>query len=285
MGYPGDFAYVKCGDCGLVYQYPRLTQEALQAYYVGDYDAYAQVLRDDPSPLRRVIRRYGFIKQRRYVERFVDQGRLLDVGCGTGLFLEEMQRTGRWQLWGVEPNLEAATYVQKVLGVTVTHATFEEVGLPLASFDVVTLWYVLEHLRSPMQALRKVYQLLRPGGFLVFAIPNYESLGRRTFGRFWSAWDLPRHLHVFPRPVLQRMLHDSGFEAVAHRTFLITYFVLGQSLDFWLQDWPAGLQGAGRLLRALYYSPLGRLGFFPFQLLLEWSGLAPITTWAARKVR
>src|SRR5205085_8920272 len=116
--------------------------------------------------------RIGPLKQRRYVERFRQAGRLLDVGCGTGLFLAEMQTSGRWQLSGLEPTHDAAAYVRRRLGIPVIEQLFEEADLPPASQDVITLWHVLEHVMSPMATLRKAGELLKPGGYLILAIPS-----------------------------------------------------------------------------------------------------------------
>ncbi len=283
LGHPGRFSYVHCKGCGLLYQYPRPMPSALGRFYRGGYRAYHRLVREEPSPLRRWSRRYGMVKQRGYVERFLPEGRLLDVGCGTGLFLEEMQRSGRWDLQGIEPSADAASYVQKKLGLPVQNSTFEETTLPPSSQDVITMWYVLEHLPSPTTALRKAHVLLRPGGMLILALPNYESLDRRLFGRYWSGWDLPRHLYLFPRPLFQKMLQECGFEVVDCRCFQITYSLLGQSLEFWVQDWPAGLSRLGRLLCRLYYSLPFRVALYPVQLLFERLKLAPVLTWAARR--
>jgi len=284
IGLAGTFSYVRCAQCGLIYQYPRLPWTRLAAHYNGDYSAHTPLLQDEPSPLRRAVKRYGVLKLRWYVERFQGQGRLLDVGCGTGHFLEEMQRSGRWELTGLEPTHGAAAYARERLGIPVLEKTLEEAAFPPASLDVITLWNVLEHLASPMQALRRTWDWLRPGGYLILAIPNVESLSRRLFGRYWVGWDLPRHLYAFPRRTLQRMFERSGFRALDRRCFLITYFSLGTSLTFWYQDWPASLQALARLLQRAYYSPPVRLGIYPLQVLAEWLGLTSVTTWAVQKV-
>lgn len=285
MQLPGLFSIVRCEACGLLYQHPQLTWQELEPYYEGDYTAFAPIVQDERSTLRRWIKRVGVLKQRHYVERFCREGTLLDIGCGTGLFLAEMQTTGRWQLAGVEPMPEAAHYVQNRLGIPVVREVFEEASLPKESQDVVTMWHVLEHVASPSLTLDKVWQLLKPGGYFIFSIPNYESLGRRVFGRYWVGWDQPRHLFVFPRQTLITMLERHGFEVVDKRCFLITYHSLGHSLSFWLQSWPAMLQPLAQLLRQAYYTPITRLAVFPLQVLVEQLGLATVMTWTVRKVQ
>jgi SAM-dependent methyltransferase len=283
MGYGGSFSFVRCNNCGLCYQSPRLPWHKLAPYYEGDYSAYDRLVREYPSPLRRMSKRVGVLKQRWFVERFRKGGQLLDVGCGTGLFLEEMQRNKRWQLTGLEPTTRAAHYMHEQLGIPVVQETFENAHLPPESLDVITLWHVLEHVYAPRYTLRKAWQALKPGGFLFFAIPNYESLSRVAFGRHWVGWDVPRHLYIFPRPVVQRLVAEAGFRVVADECFLISYHLLGHSLNFWMQDWRGPFQPLAKSLLRLYYSPAGRLGVFPLQTLIERLGMASVTTWAVQK--
>lgn len=285
MNLPGRFTFVRCTTCGLVYQWPQLPWDELKRYYEGDYVSYAGVVQDEPTRLRRMIKRVGTLKQRWYIERFCKQGNLLDVGCGTGVFLAEMQLSGRWQLTGLEPTHDAALYVRQRLGIPVIETPFEQADLPPASQDLITMWHVLEHMMSPVAALEKAWELLKPGGYLIFSIPNYESLSRRVFGRYWIGWDLPRHLFLFPRTTLIHMIQAHGFRVVDHRCFLITYHSLGLSLKFWTESWPMPLRGLGRLITKLYHTPFMRIAVFPFQLVIERLGLATVTTWTVQKVR
>src|SRR5262249_6594233 len=133
MGLPGTFTFVRCGACGLLYQSPRLPWEQLEAYYQGDYASHGQIVQDEPSRLRRMIKRLGPLKQPRHVERFRRQGSLLDIGCGTGIFLAEMQLSGRWRLRGLEPTHTAAAYVRQRLGIEVGEQLFEEADIPAES--------------------------------------------------------------------------------------------------------------------------------------------------------
>jgi hypothetical protein len=125
MGLPGSFTFVRCEGCGLIYQWPRLPWAQLEAYYQGDYASHGRIVQDDPAVLRRMIKRLGPLKQRRHVERFRREGSLLDIGCGTGIFLAEMQLGGRWRLCGLEPTHTAAAYVRERLGLPVTEQLFE----------------------------------------------------------------------------------------------------------------------------------------------------------------
>ena len=139
------------------------------------------------------------------------RGRLLDVGCGSGLFLERMRGFG-WQVVGVEPDAAAANATVKRLGddtLVVTHV--DDPALASESFDAVTLSHVIEHVPDPVGTLRKCRDLLAPTGTLVCVTPNSRSLGARSFGASWLHWDPPRHLNVFDHASLEQAFRDAGF--------------------------------------------------------------------------
>jgi 2-polyprenyl-3-methyl-5-hydroxy-6-metoxy-1,4-benzoquinol methylase len=130
-------------------------------------------------------------------------GKLLDVGCGTGAFLLAMKESG-WEVKGLEPDEKAKGLAQqKGLDVDDSSVLF---SLPENSFDVITLWHVLEHvheLHSYMEQLRK---LLRPKGVLFIAVPNYTSGDAGHYGSAWAAYDVPRHLYHFSPASMHKLL-------------------------------------------------------------------------------
>lgn len=245
LGLPGVFRVVRCVRCGLLRQDPRPTVESIDAYYPRGYDPYSTAIDDEPSALKRLDRRYGMWKRRRAIERILPEGRLLDVGCATGNFLHEMTRSGRWEVAGVEPGREAAAYARERLGLTVHLGRLAEVDLAPSSFDVVTMWNVLEHLHDPLGGLRAVQRLLVPGGLFVFSIPNLEGLEARLFGRYWLGWELPRHLYFFPRSVIGKMLAEAGLVVLRWRCLVGAYPAFLLTLRFALE----GMVGRSRAVR------------------------------------
>jgi len=207
-------------------------------------------------------RRYGMWKRLRALERFQPGGRLLDVGCGTGVFLGEAQRSGRWELMGVEPSPQAAAYAQEALGISVLAQRFDEADLPAGHFDAITMWNVLEHLDSPIRDLRRAYQLIRPGGWLVLAIPNVDGSGAKLFGRYWMGWDLPRHLYLFPKKQLRRILGEIGFDWVDARCIAGGHSSLDLSIEFLLRAKNID-NSATRFLLRLYRSLPSRVACSP----------------------
>jgi SAM-dependent methyltransferase len=142
---------------------------------------------------------------------FVGQGKLLDVGCGTGKDLLRLQEAG-WAVTGVEISPYAASLARARLGCEVMVGQFDEAPLDGRQFDAVRLSHVLEHLPSPRRSLEKVRRLLRPGGVLWLEVPNAGSVERRLFRRYWWSWDLPRHLYHFTPATLVRLLREVGFQ-------------------------------------------------------------------------
>jgi 2-polyprenyl-3-methyl-5-hydroxy-6-metoxy-1,4-benzoquinol methylase len=140
------------------------------------------------------------------------RGRLLDVGCGSGLFLERMRGFG-WQVTGVETNPRARAVATRRLGAGAPiFADLSDAALAPGSFDAITLSHVIEHVEDPMNTLRRCATLLSPGGLLVCVTPNTASLGARSFGASWLHWDPPRHLHVFDPETLERAVSEAGLE-------------------------------------------------------------------------
>lgn len=136
--------------------------------------------------------------------RAADRGRLLDVGCGSGVFLRTMADLG-WSVTGVEPD-PAAGGVARARGLRVVTGTIESARLPAGTFDIVTMSHVLEHVTDPLGTLRECGRVLAPGGRLIAVTPNARSHGARTFGAAWMGWDPPRHLVVFSPDSLRNTL-------------------------------------------------------------------------------
>lgn len=146
--------------------------------------------------------------------------RLLDVGCGQGFYLAEMQRQG-WDVYGCDISREKVECLTRVFGPDrVLHGEVDQVTFRGGFFDAVSLWHVIEHLYDSASALQRVYELLRPGGRLVIGTPNATSPEARTFGRWWVGYDVPRHLVVFSRRSLLALLERAGFTVTGVRPSL-----------------------------------------------------------------
>lgn len=236
LGLPGSFRIVRCTDCGLLRQDPRPTAQTIIFYYPSDYDPYSIAIDDEPFFLKRIDRRYGMLKRRRAIERYCAGGRLLDVGCATGNFLYEMARSGNWEVEGVEPNAEAARYAQERFGLKIHIGDLLTVNLPERYYDVITMWNVFEHLHFPMDNLKVVSSLLKPGGWFVFSIPNLNSWELNLMGKYWMGWELPRHLYYPSIELMESMLSRFGLHVHEWKCLGGSYIAFLLSLRFWLED-------------------------------------------------
>ncbi|MFN8524860.1 MAG: methyltransferase domain-containing protein [Chloroflexota bacterium] len=194
---------VKCKRCGLVYQNPIPSHEEI-------IDAYDQVV-DQRYEEERAGRLDTFARDLAGVERHERPGRLLDVGCHLGLFLEVARERG-WQTTGVEPSRWSVERARQA-GLDVRHGTLDSVSFPSESFDVVTMWDVIEHFVDPLAELKRTHRLLRPDGLLAVCTMNVDALFPRIARARWP-WYMQMHLVYFSRRTLHNMLAKAGFRVV-----------------------------------------------------------------------
>ena len=136
-----------------------------------------------------------------------NKGQLLDIGCGTGDFLVEAKNQG-WTILGFEPNSDAKA-LAKQKGVLCTDDIF---SLPENTFDVVTMWHVLEHVPNLTDYIANLKRIVKPNGTIIIAVPNYKSFDAKYYNRFWAAYDVPRHLWHFSKTSIKRLFSDVDME-------------------------------------------------------------------------
>ncbi len=281
-GLPGEFTLVQCNRCGLIYLDPQPTPDELEPYYPEDYEPYVGTQKQHLGWLRRMDYRYGIEKRYRAIMRCCTQpGRMLDVGCGPGAFLDGMREHG-WEVVGIEPGVQPATYAREELGLEIQNTTFEAAHLEPASLDLVTMWNVLEHLPDPQQALNRIGKALRPGGLLVFAIPSVESYDLKSFKKYWAGYDLPRHLFVFPPAVLGEMVKAAGFDVLKRRCIYGTYNAFAYSARFGMNDRIASEWLRSTLTRLILSLPT-RVLMMPLSRVIDLLNRGTIMTWFCRK--
>jgi SAM-dependent methyltransferase len=186
-------AILHCDHCGLARTADDGDASPGKLYvYGGSFDAGERF-----GPMQWVLRAFRRARLRAIPTR--RPGRVLDIGCGDGSFLEALARQG-WEIFGTELSEPIAATARKRLGEGLRVGTIEKVGFAAASFDLVTFWHVLEHLDDPRLALSEARRLLRANGRVVVAAPNIESLQACIFKEGWLHLDVPRHhWHFSPR--------------------------------------------------------------------------------------
>jgi SAM-dependent methyltransferase len=163
------------------------------------------------------------------LEPYRGASRLLDVGCSTGAFLSSARRKG-WLVRGVELSLPAAQYASEVRKLDVFCGALAEARYPDGSFDVVNLWAVLEHVLNPVELISEIGRVLRPGGLLVFCVPNFDSLPIRLLGVRYR-YICGGHLFYFTEKSVRFMLAQCGFLPVKISSEYFSPFTLAE--DFW----------------------------------------------------
>jgi SAM-dependent methyltransferase len=247
-GKPGRFRFVTCRHCGLTYQNPRLTLNRVAEYYDDDYIAHRR--KRDWGLLTpifdRAMARLDADKDR-LVSAYCPLTQVtavLDVGCGSGSFLQRLRRQYGVQATGLDfKDLSASPFLE---GAEFHHGLFYDVDFRGARFDVVTMWHFLEHDYDPLRSLRRARDLLCPGGRLIVEVPRLDSRTFAWFGDRWPGLHAPQHTVLLDRAHLLAMAHAAGLEVVDYLPYgaFPAYFYLFTGVAFRI------LRGRGLNLRA-----------------------------------
>ena len=230
-GIQGEYRVAQCDSCELVFLNPMYEDSELARFYPQDYYAYQDHSRELSPALRFVHQMLGF-QDGTKDPIFERPGKVLDIGCGSGWFLSKRGSEG-WQTCGVEISEAAARLGAEQAGLNIFRGTLLEAGFPADSFDYVRLNHSFEHISCPNETLREIYRILRPGGSVLIAVPNYSSLNARMFGRYWFYLGIPVHAFSYSANNLSRLLTRSGLEvrSVIHNS---NYAGILGSFQIWL---------------------------------------------------
>jgi 2-polyprenyl-3-methyl-5-hydroxy-6-metoxy-1,4-benzoquinol methylase len=201
------FEIWECKNCTLRFTQNVPGQDKIGAYYQSEnYISHSDTNKGLINNLYHKVRIRTLAKKRKMVEEITGKssGSILDVGCGTGAFLHTMQLSG-WKIAGLEPD-EAARKKALELYKLNLDSSEKLVSLPAESFDAITMWHVLEHVHELHEYIKRLKELLKPGGKLFIAVPNYTSYDEKVYKEFWAAYDVPRHLYHFSPASMHTLL-------------------------------------------------------------------------------
>jgi 2-polyprenyl-3-methyl-5-hydroxy-6-metoxy-1,4-benzoquinol methylase len=207
------FSILQCGNCGL-----RFTQDVPDAGSIGRYYKSDNYISHSNTNKGLVNRLYHMVRRQTLSDKYrliasaarTRQGKLLDIGAGTGAFVGYMQERG-WEVTGLEPDETARR-------VALTDHKVELVdmdqlfSLPPDSFEAITLWHVLEHVHDLHPYIERLKALVKRNGRIFIAVPNYNCYDAGVYQSFWAAYDVPRHLYHFSPDAMESLLAEHGLQ-------------------------------------------------------------------------
>lgn len=228
---------VRCNHCGLIYANPRDDSRDLEEKYK-DLPV-LEYLEEVDS--RRIIAK----KDAQLVESYCKAGRILDIGCSAGIFLSQLK--SHFEKFGVEPSVHAAREAQRtVFDAQIYNSLFHEAPLDGKSFNVITMWDVIEHLDSPSKVLSELHNLLADKGYLIMVTPNISGLMSRIMGKRWPHL-IRGHIYYFTPKTIRLALETAGYEVLSikgyTRYFKISYILKRVGLIKSSRSWPSYLSG------------------------------------------
>lgn len=205
-----NFILCKCSDCQLLFTNPRPSQSDIGPYYnFPEYYSHEDKAKNLTQWIYQNVRNYNISKKVAFIQKFKKKGKLLDYGCGTGEFLKAAKKEG-WKITGIEPNEKARIQANLKLKNKVK-GTIEEIKKD-SSYDIITLFHVLEHVHDLRKTSKRIISNLKSGGYLIIAVPNYESWDGKKYGKYWAGWDVPRHLYHFNSDAIESFKNEFGLE-------------------------------------------------------------------------
>ena len=207
------FPIVSCEKCGFHFTNPIPPKDEIGGYYKGEaYVSHSSSSKGLINRLYGVVRKRTLQQKVSWVKKYTSGIQLLDVGCGTGHFLNAA-RMGGYTITGIEPDEDARSFALRENDVeTLNQAALYE--LSAHSFDAITMWHVLEHVYDLRKDVERLTQLVKPGGTIFIAVPNMGAFDAQYYKSFWAAYDVPRHLYHFQEKDIRSLFNDFDFDVV-----------------------------------------------------------------------
>lgn len=204
------FKIVECNSCSFYFTNPIPKIEDIGDYYKSeDYVSHSSTKKGLINWLYVQVRKITLQNKVNWVKSAHTGKDLLDIGSGTGHFLKAANESGLNAV-GIEPDEDARNYAHRVNQVR-SSSQEDLYNIEDDSFDVITMWHVLEHVYNLRKDIHVIHNILRNDGKLFVAVPNRESLDARHYKKYWAAYDVPRHLYHFRKVDLEKLFMDFGF--------------------------------------------------------------------------
>jgi len=208
-----EFSLVQCKDCGFVFTNPIPKLSELSKYYDSpDYLSHTANSFSFTAEIYKLFRNANIRKKFKLVQSYAKGKNILDIGCGTGELLHYFNEQG-WDTLGVEPNSSARDFANKTYQLQVLEES-EINTITESSFDVISMWHVLEHVPDLNSRMKQLKQILKKDGLLIIALPNLDSPDAKKYGAHWAGLDVPRHLYHFTESSFKTLLGKHNMQLV-----------------------------------------------------------------------
>lgn len=208
-----EFNLKQCTSCSFIFTDPVPYQDQIFSYYDSPEYVSHEIKKSSLfDRLYALARKRNIRNKYKIVHKFKENGHILDVGCGTGELLKYF-KDNRWQTSGIEPVEKARAFAREKYSLDI----YEENQLKLfdpQSFDVISLWHVLEHVYDLNGRIEELKRLLKPDGVLIIAVPDIDSYDAQHYGKNWGALDVPRHLYHFSRKSISLLFENHSLQVI-----------------------------------------------------------------------
>lgn len=221
------FKLARCGKCGFEFTQDVPEENEIGRYYESeDYISHSGTKKGISNKLYHMARNFMLWRKKRIVSKLTSlkSGKILDIGSGTGHFAGKMKNCG-WQVKGVEINEKARSFSVSQFGIDV-FSPDKITSLEAESFDCITLWHVLEHFHDPVKYASEIHRMLKHDGVCIIALPNSSSYDAKHYGKFWAAYDMPRHLWHFNPKTFSLFAEKNGFRLYRTMSLPIDVFYI-----------------------------------------------------------
>lgn len=234
LGVPGEFNFVKCENCGLIFMNPQPSSNELQKHYPKEkYYSLGKINKKENSLKTRIriffYEIYFNSKNNNYMLKIIfsplkffvrgtrisPDKKLLDIGSGSGQFLYEMKQFGM-ECYGVEPG-DFDKIIAREEGLRIKKSNLIRTRYPSNFFDLITMNHVLEHINNPSKTIKEIHRILNKKGLLIIGVPNFNSLAYSIFKKNWYQLDAPRHLFNYSNKNLNDLLKKERFKIIKVR--------------------------------------------------------------------
>lgn len=207
------FVTVQCQNCTFVFTQDFPSENNIGAYYnVPSYISHSDTHKGLINTLYHWARKSALKSKSKIVirEASVKKGTLLDIGCGTGYFLDKMKKL-KWVVTGIEKSDETRRYAKERFGLDCQNSEYLFDIKPQTK-DVITMWHVLEHIESLDEVMVQLHSILKDSGVAIIALPNKDSYDAKSYKEHWAAYDVPRHLWHFSPNTFSLLANKHQFE-------------------------------------------------------------------------